>query len=70
MEREIGEKFKYKGVTLEVVKAHKSHPLYPCCDCYFLTTGRCYKSMYITGKCGHRDDKREVYFKEVKNENQ
>ena len=70
MERKIGEKFKYKKVTLEVVESHKSHPLYPCCDCYFLLTGRCYKSMYITGKCGHRDDKREVYFKEVKNENQ
>ena len=26
MEREIGEKFKFKGVTLEVVKAHKSNP--------------------------------------------
>lgn len=66
MKRGIGEKFKFEGVTLEVVKAQKSHPLYPCCDCYFFFPFRCYKSMYITGKCGHRGDKREVYFKEVK----
>lgn len=66
MERKIGEKFKYKKVTLEVLKAHKSHPLYPCCDCYFLTKGICYKYMYITGKCGCRGDKREIYFKELK----
>ena len=67
MEHKIGEKFKYKGVTLEVVKSHKNHPLYPCCDCYFLTSGRCYKSMYKTGKCSNRGDKIEVYFKEIQN---
>lgn len=66
MKREIGEKFKYKKVTLEVLESHTSHPLYPCCDCYFLFPFRCYQAMYITGKCCHRDDKREVYFKEVK----
>lgn len=69
MEREIGEKFKYKKVTLEVVESNTSHPLYPCCDCYFLFHFSCYKAMYIIGKCGgkcgHRDDNREVYFKEV-----
>lgn len=61
MEREIGEKFKYKKVTLEVAESYTSHPPYP-----FLFPFSCYKAMYITGKCGHRDDKREVYFKEVK----
>ena len=66
MERKIGEKFKYKGVKLEVVKAYRSHPLYPCCDCYFLTRGSCDKFMYQTGKCCNRVDKRDVYFKEVK----
>lgn len=66
MEREIGEKFKYKKVTLEVVESYTSHPLYHCCDCYFLSIGSCYKYMYITGKCSYRYDKREVYFKEVK----
>lgn len=69
MEREVGERFDYNGTTLEVVEATMGHHLYPCCDCYFLLICSCYKYMYITGKCGNRDDKREVYFKEVKNEN-
>lgn len=67
MERRIGEQFKYEGVTLEVAEAQKYHPLYPCCDCYFLLKGRCYERDK-TGKCSKtlREDKREIYFKEVK----
>lgn len=62
MEHKIGEKFKYKGVTLEVVKSHKSHPLYPCCDCYFLRDGGC-ADLICSGIL--RDDKTDVHFIEV-----
>ena len=63
MEREIGEKFNYGDVTLEVTESHKSDG---CCYCYFLPNW-CSESFDTRGKCSKRarDDKREVYFKEV-----
>ena len=63
MERQIGEIFDYNGKTLKVAEAKKYHPLYPCCDCYFLLKGGCADLI-----CSEilRDDKRDVYFKEVK----
>ena len=64
MERRIGEQFDYNGVTLEVAKSPKGHP---CCDCYFLLKD-CYAALDKTGNCSDtfRNDKRNVYFKEVK----
>ena len=64
MERKIGEKFNYGDVTLEVTESHKSDG---CCDCYFLPNW-CSESFDTRGKCSKRarDDKRDVYFKEVK----
>ena len=63
MERRIGEQFKYEGVTLQVVEAPNDTI---CGDCYFLLNDRCFESMDKTGKCSLREDKRGVYFKEVK----
>ena len=34
MERQIGERFEYKGTTLEVVKSEDISNWY-CADCYF-----------------------------------
>ena len=65
MERRIGEKFEYDGVTLEVAVApYGNH----CSNCYFLLNDKCAESMDITGKCyeSFRKDHRRVYFKEVK----
>ena len=68
MERKIGEKFNYGDVTLEVTENTNGKS---CGDCYFLHNW-CAESFDTRGKCSKRarDDKREVYFKEVKNENQ
>ncbi len=66
MERRIGEQFKYEGVTLEVAEAPKGNP---CGDCYFLLKeNKCFESVDKTGKCSetYRDDKKIIYFKEVK----
>lgn len=66
MERKIGERFEYKGVTLEVAEAPNGNI---CGDCYFLLKeNMCFKSVDETGNCyeRYRDDKKNVYFKEVK----
>lgn len=66
MERKIGERFKYKGVILEVVEAPKGNP---CGSCFFLLNeNKCFESVNITGKCSetYRDDKKIIFFKEVK----
>lgn len=63
MERQIGERFKYGRVTLEVVEAPNGKS---CRDCYFLHNKKCFKSMDETGHCYFRDDERKVYFKKVK----
>lgn len=63
MERRIGEQFNYGEVTLEVAEATEDNL---CGDCYFLLNDRCFESMDKTGKCSLREDKRGVYFKEVK----
>lgn len=58
MERKIGERFDYNGVTLEVVNQ------IGCEGCYFYTLVMCDKSL---GKCYDMDrsDKQSVIFKEV-----
>lgn len=62
--RRIGEKFNYGDVTLEVTENTNGKS---CGDCYFLHNW-CSESFDTRGKCSKRarDDKREVYFKEVK----
>ena len=67
MERKIGEKFDYNGVKLEVCVAN-AYINAPCRNCYFLHNEKCFKFTDITGKCSDtfREDKRSVYFKEVK----
>lgn len=64
MERKIGEKFNYGDVTLEVKENTNGKS---CGDCYFLNNW-CAESFDTRGKCSKRarEDKREVYFKEVK----
>ena len=61
--RRIGEQFNYGEVTLEVTE---SNNVKSCCDCYFLNNW-CAESFDTRGKCSKRarDDKRDVYFKEV-----
>ena len=60
MERKIGERFYYYGVTLEVVN-HLD-----CEGCYFFTLVNCDNS--FCGECHsfNRTDKKLVIFKEVK----
>lgn len=63
MERKIGERFDYNGVTLEVVKQ------LGCKGCYFfnmLDMSDC-NNLEIRGHCGisFRTDKKPVIFKEV-----
>lgn len=64
MERKIGEKFNYGDVTLEVKENTNGKS---CGDCYFLHNW-CAESFDTRGKCSKRarDDKRDVYFKEIK----
>ena len=64
MERKIGERFDFGGVTLEVVESGS------CKECYFFKGGiRCegYNGE-INGSCGpfNRCDGKSVIFKEVK----
>lgn len=60
MERKIGERFEYKGKTLEVVKSKQ----YNCLGCFFhgKRINFCKKM-----KCApfERSDHNDVYFKEV-----
>lgn len=71
MERQIGERFDYKGKTLEVVKLEDISNWY-CADCYFRHLISCYYVKKVTGfcSCELRKDGTDVIFKEVKNENQ
>ena len=65
MERKIGERFEYDGITLEVAEAPNDNP---CGDCYFLLKeNECFESVSKTGNCSetYREDKRIIYFKEV-----
>lgn len=64
MERQIGERFNWGEVTLEVEEAPNGHP---CGNCYFMLNDWCFKFANITGKCSgeFRTDKREIIFKEV-----
>ena len=65
MERHIGDKFDFGGITLEVVESGK------CKGCYFFKTGyHTYCEVYnrhILGHCGPfvRSDEKSVIFKEV-----
>lgn len=63
MERKVGEQFKYKGITLEVVLS------YTCKECYFNYNHPC--PYTLTGDCSFLDrkDHNSVVFKEVKNMN-
>lgn len=62
MERKIGERFEYQGVTLEVCPEHSK---INCCDgCYF-SDKVCHRILSKTGKCDQRDDNKSVIFKEV-----
>ena len=58
MERKVGERFDYNGVTLEVVNQ------IGCEGCYFYTLVKCDK---FVGECYHMDrtDKKPVIFKAV-----
>ena len=63
MERPIGDKFDFGGVTLEVVESEQ------CKGCYFFkSTVYCdgYKNEAV-GDCGHdgRSDRKSVKFKKV-----
>ena len=63
MERKIGERFDYKGKTLEVVEQN----IYIGCNgCYFFNYITCYGLQ--VGKCCFisRSDCKSVIFKEVK----
>lgn len=62
MERKIGERFEYDGVTLEVC-AEKE-----CTECYCHFNNVCIKSLDLAGYCGpsSRSDNTSVIFKEVK----
>ena len=66
MERQLGEKFDYNGVTLKVVKDKKC-----CCDrCYFgANESSCsYEVRDAIGPCGEytRSDGQGVIFKKLK----
>ncbi|MGN1125167.1 MAG: hypothetical protein ACI4SM_03175 [Candidatus Gastranaerophilaceae bacterium] len=67
MERKIGEIFRYKGKTLEVVKSPEDIENRYCTDCYFEPFISCTCVNAITGHCssGLRKDKKDVIFKEV-----
>lgn len=67
MERQIGEVFKYKGTTLEVVKLEDSKYSF-CEDCYFRSCISYNKICKIIGECCSvlRNDLTLVIFKEVK----
>ena len=63
MERQIGEKFDFGGVTLEVVESG------PCKGCFFFVNG---SNIYckgfngeINGHCIGRSDGKSVIFKKV-----
>ena len=67
MERPVGEKFEFKGVTLEVVKVEN----FSCKGCYFYNTNINCKPQTAREHIGHctesyREDKKIVIFKEVK----
>lgn len=66
MERKIGERFDYKGKTLEVVKLEDSKYSF-CTGCYFRHFINCNKKYKITGECCSvlRNDLTPVIFKEV-----
>lgn len=65
MERPIGDKFDFGGVTLEVVEEGE----FACEGCYFRHPQFCYYCdiMAIIGPCSdiERDDEKDVIFKEV-----
>ena len=65
MERQIGEQFDYKDVTLEVVEEME----YPCEGCYFAGLVLCLirETISNTGSCcsANRYDGKDVIFKEV-----
>ena len=67
MERQIGERFDYKGKTLEVVKSSEDIENWYCTDCYFVPFITCSGVTAITGHCssGLRTDRTDVIFKEV-----
>ncbi len=59
MERKIGERFDFKGETLEVVEQSG------CEGCYFFTM-RCTRLLRIRGTCNiYRLDRKSVIFKKV-----
>ena len=63
MERKVGETFEFKGRTLEVVEQEES-----CIGCYFLNLfyfGKGRDMNKMVGRCGNREDKKNVIFKEV-----
>ena len=63
IERQIGERFDYKGTTLEVEKMENDF----CADCYFRHLISCYYVKKVTGFCSRelRTDGTDVIFKEV-----
>lgn len=66
MERKVGERFKYRDKTLEVLE----DPDCNCFKCFFYTESviTCRKMKCADLICSEilRDNKRDVYFKEVK----
>ena len=64
MERTIGEKFDYNGVTLKVVKRHQC-----CIGCYFDEEFISCCNEDIIGSCqsSKRTDKKNIIFKKVEN---
>ena len=62
MERKIGERFDYNGVTLEVVKES-----FGCLGCYFIHN-MCVLYINNIGHCPseYRSDNQSVIFREVK----
>ncbi len=61
MERKIGETFWFKGKRYKVIASRFNL----CISCAF--RGACTDSAKVTGICTHRSDKKNVFFKEIKN---
>lgn len=62
IERKIGERFDYNGVTLEIC------PKKSCKGCYLMFKNVCIKYLDMAGYCGSssRSDNTSIIFKEVK----
>lgn len=60
MERKLGEKFDYEGITLEVVE-----DAYNICDGCFFDNNDCMSVSEIRGDCCRRRDNKHVLFKDI-----